>query len=230
MIFHGLQKTTLIDFPGEIACTLFVDKCNFRCPYCQNPLLVLEQAKEALSESEVLEFLRKRKKVLDGVCVTGGEPTLYAGLKPFFRRVKELGYKIKLDTNGTNPRMVRELIEEKLVDYVAMDIKAPLEKYDKATNSIVNKNAIKESIEILKEGKTGYEFRTTVVPKILEPEDFEEIGKMLKGAKAFYLQQFVNSVPLLDKEFQSIDPFPDRVLEQIKKTMQKYVEKVEIRN
>jgi len=230
MIFHGLQKTTLIDYPGEVACTLFVDKCNFRCPYCQNPALVLEKAEEALSENEALEFLRKRKKVLDGVCVTGGEPLLYAGLKPFLQRVKGLGYKVKVDTNGTNPKMLRELIDGKLVDYVAMDIKAPIEKYDNATKVIADKNAVKESVELLKEGRVEYEFRCTVVPGIVEKEDIEEMGKWLSGAKAFYLQQFVNSVPLLDEKFQSVQPYFPADLKEMKKAMEKYIEKVEIRD
>ncbi len=230
MIFRGLQKTTLIDYPNEVACTLFVDKCNFRCPYCQNPSLVLEEAEESISEREVLEFLRKRKNVLDAVCITGGEPTLHSGLKHFIQRVKELGYKVKLDTNGTNPGMLRELIEEKLADYIAMDIKAPIEKYDKAANVIVDKEAVQKSVELLKSSGIDYEFRTTVVPGILEKKDFEKMGKWLKGAKAFYLQQFEKDAPLLDPRFQKVRSYSSEELEEMKKIMEKYVERVEIRD
>ncbi len=229
MIFRGLQKTTLIDYPGKVACTLFVDKCNFRCPFCQNSVLVLEKETNVIEEQEVLAFLEKRKKVLQGVCITGGEPTLHTELKEFLPKVKALGYKIKLDTNGSMPDFIRELIDAKLVDYVAMDIKASLEKYDIAAGINVNKQAIKESIALLLEGRIDYEFRSTVVPKIIELEDMHKIGELIKGAKAYYLQQFVNDVPLLNPEFEKIAPYPKEKLQEMAEIMKKYVKKVGIR-
>lgn len=229
MIFRGIQKTTLIDYPGLVACTLFVDKCNFRCPFCQNPLLVFEKEKNEISESEVLAFLKKRKGLLQGVCITGGEPTLHKELMSFLPKVKELGYEIKLDTNGSNPEFVRALIEKKLVDYIAMDIKAPLEKYDIAAGTKVDKDAIRKSTSLLMKSKVNYEFRTTVVPTIIMPEDIEKIGMLIKGANAYYLQQFVNDVPLVNPEFQKIAPYPKETLEHMAAIARKYVGKVALR-
>lgn len=229
MIFRGLQKTTLIDYPGKVACTLFVDKCNFRCPFCQNVLLVLEKETNVITEQEVLAFLKKRKKVLQGVCITGGEPTLHSELKEFLPKAKALGYKIKLDTNGSMPAFVKELIDAELIDYVAMDVKAPLEKYDLASGVHVNKEAIGESISLLLEARVDYEFRTTVVPTIIELEDMHKIGKLIKGAKAYYLQQFVNDVPLLNPEFEKISPYPKETLQEMADIIKPYVKKVGIR-
>jgi len=229
MIFRGIQKTTLIDYPGHVATTLFLDKCNFRCPFCHNPLLVFEKEENEISEKEVMEFLKRRKKYLDGVCITGGEPTLHAGLKFFIIQVRELGLKIKLDTNGTNPKLLKELIEENLLDYIAMDLKAPLEKYDLATNVHVDKQAVKESIDLLLEGKVDYEFRTTVVPGIIEPEDIKVMGELVKGAKKFSLQQFINSVPLVDEKFMKVNPYPVETLKEMKKELEKFVSAVELR-
>jgi len=229
MIFRGLQKTTLIDFPGKVASTLFVDKCNFRCGYCQNPSLVFEREENEISEREALDFLKERKKYLDGVCITGGEPTLHPGLKHFIGKVKNLGLLVKLDTNGTNPKMLKELIEEKLVDFVAMDIKNPLEKYDLATNVRVDISAVKESIELLKLGKVDYEFRSTIVPGITQKEDIPKIGILLRGAKKFVLQQFMNDVPLVDEKFRNVTPYPETELKEMKKELEKFIELVELR-
>jgi pyruvate formate lyase activating enzyme len=229
MIFRGLQKTTLIDYPSHIASTLFVDKCNFRCGFCQNPSLVLEKETREISEKEALEFLKGRKKYLEGVCISGGEPTVHGGLKFFITQVKELGLKVKLDTNGTNPSLLRELINEKMVDYIAMDIKGPLERYDAIANVRVDLEAVKESIGLLKESKVDYEFRTTVVPTIICLEDIEKIGQMVKGARFFALQQFVNEVPLVDDKFREIQPYPVEVLRGMAKILEKYVKRVEVR-
>ncbi|MCD6479038.1 MAG: anaerobic ribonucleoside-triphosphate reductase activating protein [Candidatus Diapherotrites archaeon] len=229
MIFRGLQKTTLVDYPGKVACTLFVDKCNFRCPFCQNATLVLEKEKNVITEQEILEFLRMRRKVLQGVCITGGEPTLHAELKEFLPKVKALGYEIKLDTNGSMPAFVKELIDGGIIDYVAMDIKAPLEKYEIAAGTKVNKEAIKETIALLLEDRIDYEFRTTVVPTIIELKDMHKIGELIKGAKAYYLQQFVNDVPLLDPKFEKIAPYSRETLQKMANIMKAYVKKVGIR-
>ncbi len=229
MIFRGLQKTTLIDYPGHVAATFFVDKCNFRCPYCHNPRLVFETETNEITEEEALEFLEKRKKLIDGICVTGGEPTLHPGLKFFFQKAKGIGLKIKLDSNGTNPGFLKELIEEGLVDFVAMDVKAPLEKYGKATGVKADTGAVKESIELLKKGKVDYEFRATVVPGIIELEDIPKMGKLVEGAKKFVFQQFVSGLPVVSKEFESKSPYPLETLKEMKKEMEKFVEKVKIR-
>jgi len=230
MIFRGLQKTTLIDYPGHVAATLFVDKCNFRCGFCQNPLLVFEKEENEISEKQALEFLAERKKYIEGLCITGGEPLLHPGLKFFARQVKGLGLKVKLDTNGTSPALLRELVEEKLVDYIAMDIKAAPGKYNKAANVEVDLGAVKESIALLLEGKADYEFRTTVVPTIIQKEDIPEIGEMVGGARLFALQQFVNSIPLVDEKFQEMPPYPKETLLEMAKEMEKYVDKVEVRD
>jgi len=229
IVFRGIQKTTLVDYPGLVACTLFVDKCNFRCPFCQNPSLVLEKEKTEIKEQEVMEFLRKRKGLIQGLCITGGEPTLHEEIKNFIPKARALGYKIKLDTNGSNPTFLEELIKQKIIDYVAMDIKAPLEKYDKAAGVKVDKEAIKKSISLLLKGFVDYEFRTTVVPTIVEPEDVSAIGKLIEGAKAYYLQQFVNDVPLLNPEFQKISPYPAETINQMANAMKAYVKKAGVR-
>ena len=229
MIFRGLQKTTLIDYPGHIASTFFVDKCNFRCPFCHNPLLVFEKEENEISEKEALEFLEKRKRYIEGICITGGEPTLHPGLKFFIRQVKDLGLKVKLDSNGTSPALLKELIDEKLVDYIAMDIKAPLEKYDLATNVHTDLEAIKKSIELLKEGRVAYEFRATIVPGIIKPEDIKKMGELLKGADKFAFQQFSNHGPLVDQKFEKLNPYPLETLKEMAKEMEKYVKKVELR-
>ena len=166
---------------------------------------------------------------MQGICITGGETTLHPELKDFFPKAKALGYKIKLDTNGTTPDFLNRLIEEKLIDYVAMDVKAPIEKYDIAAGVHVNKDAIRKSISLLLKGKVDYEFRTTVVPTIVELEDMHKIGELIKGAKAYYLQQFMNDVPLLNPEFEKIAPYPREMLQKMAEIMKGYVEKVGIR-
>lgn len=224
-----MQKTTLVDFPGKVACTLFVDKCNFRCPFCHNTTLVLEQEKNQISEKEALDFLKKRANVLEGVCITGGEPSLHPELFEFIPKAKKLGYKIKIDSNGYKPEFFEKLLKEKQADYIAMDIKAPLEKYSQATGIEANTEKIKESISLLLNSKTDYEFRATVVPGLIELKDVETIGKMVKGTKAFYFQQFAGNIKLLNPEFEKIRPYPVSVLEEMKEKMKEYAEKVEIR-
>ncbi len=233
MLIKGLQKITMLDYPGKIACTIFVFGCNFRCPYCHNEELVLaEEAKKlkTYSEKEVLNFLKKRKKFLEGTCITGGEPTLYPELLDFIKKIKKLGYLIKLDTNGTNPAMLKKLLRGKLVDYVAMDFKAPFEKYEQIVNAKVDLDKIKESIDIIKKFP-DYEFRITIVPEQLEKKDLLEIAKFLKekkANKAFYLQQFRND-KCLDKEFEKKSNFPLEKLKEYKKVLEPYFQGVEIR-
>lgn len=203
MQIGGLVKNSFVDFPNKISAVVFTPTCNFRCWYCHNSHLFYKE--DLLDENEVLEFLRERTKFLDGVTVSGGEPTLQDDLKEFIAKLKGMGYLVKLDTNGTNPEVLQELIDEHLVDYVAMDIKAPFDKYDKivGVNTLIHK--VKNSVDILLEGKVDYEFRTTFASN-LTLDDIEEIAKSIKGAKRFSIQRYrfveynKTNMPLKPKE------------------------------
>lgn len=196
MLIRGLNKTTLLDYPGCVAATVFVGGCNFRCPFCQNSGLVLEpSAGEIISEEEILAFLKKRKNVLKGVCITGGEPTLQEDLPDFICQVRNLGYRIKLDTNGYRPEILKRLLEERLLDYVAMDIKNSPDKYAETAGvdyagGGLNPEKINESIGLLLCGTVEYEFRTTVVKELHTLEDMIKIGEWIKGCRAYFLQKF----------------------------------------
>ncbi len=197
MLISGIQKLTLLDYPGKTACTVFCYGCNFLCPFCHNALLVTEKAENFIDEEEIFSFLKKRQGILDGVCVTGGEPTLQKDLKAFLKKIKEMGYEVKLDTNGYKPDLLREIIDESLCDYVAMDIKNTPEKYALTVGKAVDTDKILESIAILKEGKIPCEFRTTVVKELHTEEDIKEIARLLKGSVPFFLQQFKDSGMLI---------------------------------
>lgn len=233
MLIKGLQKQTLVDYPEKIACTIFLFGCNFRCPYCHNPELVdgkLAREVKTYSEEEVLDFLKENRNFLDGVCITGGEPTLNNELPEFMRKIKALGYTVKLDTNGTNPGMLAQLLKEKLVDYVAMDFKAPFEKYEKVVNANANLDDLKKSLNIIKEFP-DYEFRITVVPKLTTKNDLIEIAKFLKkqnANKAFYLQHF-EPKKCLDKNFEGKKPYRDEELKEFADVIKPFFKKVEIR-
>lgn len=198
MHIEAYQKLTLLDFPGRTAATVFTHGCNFRCPFCHNAGLVVRPSESTVPESEVLEYLEKRKKLLDGVCITGGEPLLQKDIADFIRRVRDIGYLVKLDTNGSFPEKLEELIDEGIIDYVAMDIKNSREKYPLTAGTpqdIVSK--IEKSVNILMSGKVDYEFRTTVCGNLHTVEDMKAIGEWLKGAKAYYLQPFKDSGDIL---------------------------------
>ena len=196
----GFQKLTLLDFPGHLAATVFTGGCNFRCPFCHNSELIVPEA--FLEEEEIWQTLRKRAGVLEGVCVTGGEPTLQPDLKDFLARIKELGYRTKLDTNGSRPQVLKELCQAGLVDYVAMDIKGPRASYAAIAGvPELDLAPIKESVRYLLTRPVAYEFRTTVVPELHREEDFEEIGRWLAGAEAYYLQAYRDSEYVLDRRF-----------------------------
>lgn len=204
MLILGLNKTTLLDYPGCVAATVFTGGCNFRCPFCQNSGLVLEPltedstgnpAREAISEEEILSFLKKRKNVLKGVCITGGEPTLQADLPDFLSRIRKIGYRVKLDTNGYQPEVLKELLTEGFLDYVAMDIKNCPDKYAKTAgldyaDTEMNLERINKSIELLLSGDIEYEFRTTVVKELHTLEDMIRIGEWIRGCRAYFLQKF----------------------------------------
>jgi len=229
MIFGGLQKFTLIDYPEKLAATIFINGCNFRCPFCYNPELVLsEKMQEVFSQNDILDFLKSRMGMISGVVLCGGEPTIEKDLPVLAKLIKEMGYVIKLDTNGSNPQMLSELIKDRLIDYVAMDVKAPKDKYPKVTNSEIDIEMIEESINILKQGKTEYEFRTTVVPLLLEKEDILEIAKWLKPAKRYFLQQF-RAGKNINPEFSHLNPYSIEYLGEIQKAIAPFFEICQIR-
>lgn len=197
MIVSGLLKTTLLDYPGHVAATVFLGGCNFRCPFCHNSGL-LEGGNELFSEDEILAFLKKRAGILEGVCITGGEPTLHCDLQSFIRQIRSLGLLIKLDTNGYRPDVLKELCQKKLVDYVAMDIKSGCSGYAKAAGiSNLDLSLIEESIGFLLKNTVPCEFRTTVVRELHREEDFKEIGMWLAGASAYFIQSYKDSETVL---------------------------------
>ena len=202
----GFQKVTLLDFPGLVACTVFVGGCNFRCPFCHNADVVEETTGGEFSEEEILSYLTKRKGVLDGVCITGGEPLLSPGILGFMRRIKDLGFKIKLDTNGSIPSRLKEAVLGGLCDYVAMDIKNALEKYPLTAGVKTNNEKIKESVAFLLSGAVPYEFRTTVVKELHTKDDILKISEEISGAAKWYLQQFVDSGNLIGSGFSAYPP------------------------
>ena len=198
MKIHGLQKMTLLDFPGRVACTVFLGQCDFRCPFCHNFELVDGSAPALMEEEQLFDFLKKRQGLLDGVAVTGGEPCLHKDLPELLARIKAMGYAVKLDTNGNHPELLRRILNEKLADYVAVDIKNSPVKYALTIGrSEFDLRRVLESVSMLMSGDTDYEFRTTVVREFHEDGDFEEIGRMIAGARRYFLQCFTDreSVP-----------------------------------
>ncbi len=228
MIFGGFEKCTLVDYPGKVACMVYTIGCNFRCPYCHNPELVDETVETTYSEAVILDFLDTRKGLLDGVVITGGEPTMHEELPAFARRVKEKGFLVKLDTNGTNPEMLRRAIDDGWVDYVAMDMKSPLETYSQTVARAVDVEAIRESISILLASSIEYEFRTTIVKSLLSSEDLKCIGEAIRGAKCYYLQKFVPT-KILNPQFRRKVTYTDEEFIEFQKIMHEYVETCGIR-
>ena len=202
MNIQGLQKLTLLDFPDKTAATVFLGGCNFRCPFCHNASIVqCGKSSDGISEDEFFAFLEKRRGMIEGVCVSGGEPTLQGGLSDFIRKIKALGYAVKLDTNGYRPDVIRSLVSDGLVDYVAMDIKNSRESYAKTVGiDAFDITPILESAEYLMSGKVDFEFRTTVVRELHTKDDIISIGKWLSGNEKFFLQPFRDSGELLSKE------------------------------
>jgi pyruvate formate lyase activating enzyme len=200
MQIYGLQKMTLLDYPEHVAATIFLSGCDFKCPFCHNFELVDGTAEPVMDEEELFAFLNKRKGILDGVAISGGEPCLHKELPEFIKRIRELGYSIKLDTNGYHPEMLSGLMNEGLVDYVAMDIKNSAEKYGMTAGlKSFDIAPIQASIDILMNSKIDYEFRTTVIKEYHNEKDFESIGEMIKGAKKYYLQQYICRDTVPDK-------------------------------
>lgn len=204
MLILGLTKTTLLDYPEHVAATLFTGGCNFRCPYCHNRDIILQSSTlQPLAEDEIFAFLRKRQHVLSGVCITGGEPTLHQDLPALIERIRALGYLVKLDTNGSNPQMLCSLIQDRLIDYCAMDIKNAPEKYA-VTVGYQNLAAVKESVQLLLHQQTiPYEFRTTLVAELHSEADINAIAKWISGARMYYLQSYVDSEGVLCPGFHA---------------------------
>lgn len=201
MQIHGLNKSTLLDYPGHLAATIFIGSCNMRCPFCHNASLVLHpNTQPVISQEEVLLYLAKRKNILEGVCITGGEPTCFSALTDFIGQIKSLGYKLKLDTNGTNPRLLKALANNKLIDYVAMDIKNSPEHYSLSCGiQNFNIEPIRESIAFLLSDSLPYEFRTTLVKEHHTEADIDSIGQWISGANVYYLQPFKDSGDLISE-------------------------------
>ena len=207
MLIKGLQKTTLLDFPGKVACTVFTGGCNFRCPFCHNASLVLSPNKvDTIDEKDFFDYITKRKGILDGVCITGGEPLMQKDIIPFIKKIKELGLSVKLDTNGSYHDTLKEIISLGLVDYVAMDIKNCPDKYNITVGLNQAPQDIDKSIDLLLEGKVPYEFRTTVVKELHTVDDMERLAMRIKGANKYFLQGFIDSGDLIDTGYSAYSP------------------------
>jgi pyruvate formate lyase activating enzyme len=243
MIIAGLQKTTLIDYPGKISCVVFLAGCNFRCPWCYSselvlPLKIVKQPR--ISEQEFFNFLNQRRGLLDGVVICGGEPTINKELPQFMEKIKHLGYSIKLDTNGSNPKALKELVSSGLIDYVAMDIKSSPNNpaYRNLMTEGITLDHIKESVEFLKThsinsgqaGKLDFEFRTTVVNSIHQKEEFVEIAEWIGGKDIKYYLQNFRAEKTIDPEFEKVKPFKDDFLQSIAKEISPYFKVCQVRS
>lgn len=240
MIIGGLEKLTLLDYPDHLAAIIFTGGCNFRCHFCYNPLLVLPQTglddkiKEEkgfsqLSTRDLFLFLESRIGRLDGVVITGGEPTLHADLPELIEKIKALGYDVKLDTNGTNPEMLAELIAAKLIDYIAMDFKAPWEKYEETVGVKIDYKNLQKSVKIIMSSGLPYEFRTTVVPGLLKKEDMEPMGEAIKGAEKWYLQAFKSDTDLVDQSYRAHTAYTAQEMEELAEIGRRYVKLCQFR-
>ena len=228
MQLHGLYKLTLLDFPEHLACTAFTGHCNLRCPFCHNAELVLRpELQPSISEDEFFSFLKTRQGILEGVCISGGEPTLQLDLLPFIRKIKQLGFQVKLDTNGTRPAVLEALFAEHLLDYIAMDIKNTKEKYALTTGLTTFDIApIEKSIALIKKYAPDYEFRTTVVQGLHTKEDLLAIGAWLTGAKRYTLQTFQNSGNLLAGT--GLSAFSDPEMQNWKTLLEPFFEQISV--
>ena len=220
MIIQGLQKLTVLDFPGQVACIIFTAGCSFRCPFCHNATLVKGEG-DVISEEEIFSYLKKRQGILDGVVITGGEPTIQKDIKEFVSKIKAMGYKVKLDTNGYHPDKLKELLDVGLIDYVAMDIKNSKEKYALTTGvPNIDISRVEESVELIKNGNVPYEFRTTVMAELHQTQDIVAIAEWIGGAKKHYLQAFKDSGDLLNGTFT---PLNEEKMEEFRQIMAKTV-------
>jgi pyruvate formate lyase activating enzyme len=228
MLIGGLLKFSSIDFPSKMAAVVFTQGCPFLCQYCHNPSLVLQKLfSKPISEEEIFSFLKKRKDKLDGVVISGGEPTIQEGLIDFIKKIKALNFLIKLDTNGINPKIIKYLIDNKLIDYIAMDIKGPLEKYALFIQKDIDTSLILESIKLILNSSIDYEFRSTLVKNLHEIQDIEKMAKLILNAKLFILQKYISKTSLNQNLTKS--SFSDEEFEMMKKTSEKYVKKCLVR-
>ncbi len=230
MKIGGIQKLSLVDYPGKTSAAIFTIGCNMRCGYCHNPELVLpERYADSIPEDDILEFLKRRVGKLEGVVVSGGEPTMHEDLPDFFAKLKKLGFYTKLDSNGTHPQMIKELINRQLIDYIAMDVKGPLEKYQAIVAYPVDTDAVKASIQLIMDSDIDCEFRTTVVKSQLifdknKKDDFDAIGQLVRGAPRFALQKF-RTGRTLNPRFERETTYSDEDFQLIKNKMEQYVDK-----
>lgn len=223
----GFMKLTLLDYPDNVACIIFTQGCNYKCPFCHNSSLIKNDGNDLTDESLVLSYLKKRQGILDGVSISGGEPLIQKDLKAFIKKVKKMGYKVKIDTNGSNPEGLKDLIDNNLIDYVAMDIKNTFTKYDLTTGVKANINKIKESIKIIENSKIKYEFRTTIVKEFHNREDIKEILKLLNNKSLYYIQNFNNNDQVLNK---SLHGFSQDELLDIKKELEREYPNIKFRD
>ncbi|MGE5425715.1 MAG: anaerobic ribonucleoside-triphosphate reductase activating protein [Bacillota bacterium] len=242
MIIGGLEKLTLIDYPDNLAAIVFTQGCNFRCHFCYNPMLVWPRTEKQepdethkgqgfppIKEEDLFLFLEERRGKIDGVVITGGEPTLHADLPEFIRRIKGLGYIVKLDTNGTNPGMLERLIEEGLVDYIAMDLKAPWEHYHEVVGVRPDLGNLQKSVKMIMSCGLPYEFRSTLLPEFHDEEAVAAMGETIAGANRWYLQKFKPDTDLVDTSFQGKNTFTDKALEELALIGSKYVKECRAR-
>ncbi len=226
MLIGGLQKSSLVDYPSKICTVVFTIGCNFRCGYCHNPELIKKE--DCISENDFFEFIKSRQGKIDAIVISGGEPTLQEDLEDFIVKCRKLNFLIKLDTNGTNPEVLKNLLSKNLLDYIAMDIKAPFEKYPNITRRFLDIEKIKKSIEIIMTSGIDYEFRTTVVRSQLNVEDLTTISENIKGAKKYYLQKF-NPKEVLDEKLKNEKTYSDTEFYEIARSLEKNIEKVGVR-
>jgi pyruvate formate lyase activating enzyme len=226
---YDFLPVSFVDFPGKIAATVFTSGCNFKCPYCHNSYLIkVREGKK--TEEEFFDYLKRRANLIEGVCITGGEPTLWKGLEDFIRHIKELGFEVKLDTNGSRPEVLKRLIDEKLLDYIAMDVKAPKEKYGLFLQKEEDVENVIKSIEVIKSSKVDYEFRTTVNERLLTLEDFESIGAIISGAKRYVLQRYKYNEGVLDKKLSGEENCDLNFILKAKAIVSRRVEEVLVRD
>jgi pyruvate formate lyase activating enzyme len=228
MNIGGFQKLSLLDYPNKISVIIWTAGCNLLCPFCYNKELFSKEI-NLIKEEEVLNFLKKRIGKIEALSISGGEPLLQDDILLFLKKVKNLNYLVKIDTNGTFPKKLKNIIDENLVDYISMDIKAPKNKYNTLCGKKVNINNIQKSIDIIINSSKEYEFKTTIIPNLLDKNDLIGIAKWIKGADRFYLQQFKNEIPLLSKEFEMIKPYSIEYLNEINKEIKPYFKKCSIR-
>ena len=230
MLIGGLQKSSMLDYPGKIAAIVFTQGCNFRCGYCHNPELldINVHAPTQISVPAFFDFLKSRQGKLDGVVITGGEPCLQKDLTDFICKIKKLGFLVKLDTNGCFPEKIIELLEKKLIDYIAMDIKAPLEKYHKITGTIIKQENIEKSIKLIMDSGLEYEFRTTVIKSQLSFDDFKNIAELINGAEKYYLQKFVPS-KIYNQALMGEKSYSNKEFEEIIQILKEKIKYVELR-